>query len=235
LKPLKVYNLLLLRFGPQGWWPVTPAGGNAPVYRPGKPKPENEEQRQEIAFGAILTQNTAWGNVEKAFFALHSAGIRDAAGLLGTKPDFLRKLIRPSGYYVQKEKKLRGFCRYLCENYPAGLGDWLKKPLKPLRQELLSLWGVGPETADSILLYAGGRPVFVVDAYTLRLAERLGWPSGSYEKTQDFMAGNLPRSVKIYNEFHALIVRLAKERCRKKPDCRLCPLAKGCKARFAVV
>lgn len=229
-EPYRIYAALISTFGPQGWWPVTPAGKLRPEYKRRRFYLKNDRERFEVAAGAILTQNTAWTNVEKAVLNLNLAGGVSPDLILETPPDKLRELIRPSGYYVQKEKKLRGFAGYLAQHHPEGLGKWLgKSPFKETREELLSLWGIGPETADSILLYAGERATFVVDAYTLRLGERMGWFKNSgYDEVKDFFESALPRELEVFNEFHALIVKLGKDFCRTKPRCTHCPLADLC-------
>jgi endonuclease III related protein len=196
----RMYERLLDFYGPQEWWPV----------RHGLVPPE-----WEIMVGAILTQNTNWGNVEKALENLSSAGIRDRESLLGIPEDSLAELIRPSGYYNQKVRKLRAIAGYG--------GDYD-------RESLLSLWGIGKETADSILLYAMSKAFFVVDAYTRRIFSRLGLVNGNldYDDIRKFFETRLPRDPRIYKEFHALIVRMAKDYCRAKPSCPGCPMERFC-------
>ncbi len=227
--PYQVYSILLRRFGPQGWWPVTPRGGWKPRYHPGVNFKTGEREKFEISIGAILTQNTAWKNVERALENLNRAKLLSPWAIAGTRALKLQKIIRPSGFFVQKEIKIRTFCKHLLEKHPEGLGKWLKTaPLEDLRQELLDIRGIGPETADSIILYAGQRLKFVVDAYTMRLGERTGWyRNAGYAQAQNFFESRLPHSVKCYQEFHALIVELAKNFCRKKPECAECPLKNG--------
>lgn len=227
--PLAVYQRLQRAFGPQGWWPVTPSGGRRPRYRPGASGRLTERQRLEVCVGAILTQNTNWGNVEKALGRLHGAGLRDLDGLLAVPTRRLEVLIRSSGYFRQKAKKLKALARHLAAR-GRQVSGWLSGELRGRREELLGLYGVGPETADSILLYAGGRPCFVVDAYTLRIGERLGWyRKASYDRAQAYLTQRLPREAALYSEFHALLVKLAKERCRKTPLCPGCPLQEVCR------
>jgi endonuclease-3 related protein len=186
-------------------------------------------QRLEICVGAILTQNTNWSNVKTALANLADAGIRDLEHFQAVSAPRLEKLIRSSGYYRQKTVKLKCFVRHLAGRGGA-VQDWLAGDLALRRRELLGLYGIGPETADSILLYAAQRPAFVVDAYTLRVGARLGWwREASYERAQDLLVSRLPRRAEIYNEFHALIVRLAKEHCRKAPACPGCPLREDCR------
>jgi len=227
--PSGLYRTLLSSFGRQGWWPTTPKGGTKPVYTPGKGFPKSEGEKFEIAVGAILTQNAAWTNVEMALAELHRRGAVRPDGLLRTPESRLAGWVRPSGYFKQKAKKLRRLAGHLADN-GRRLGPLLEGPLQGARERLLSLWGVGPETADSILLYAGGRPVFVVDAYTLRIGRRIGWyRTGDYETVRRFFESRLPRSPKVYAELHALFVALAKHFCRPEPLCAGCPAKAGCR------
>ncbi|MFH1723154.1 MAG: hypothetical protein ABII00_00890 [Elusimicrobiota bacterium] len=228
--PTEAYRRLLARFGPQGWWPVTARGGTRPRYRPGRFEPPGGRQALEVCLGAILTQNTAWANVWKALVALNGAEGVDLGRLARMPRRRLERLIRPSGYYVQKAVKLKAFVRHALGT-GTSLARWLRRsPLAGLRTELLSIHGVGPETADSMLLYAGARPVFVVDAYTDRIGRRLGWfgPDAGYARVQGFFEGRLTRSARVYNECHALLVRLAKDHCRIVPRCGECPLRARC-------
>ena len=224
----RVYRALRRRFGPQGWWPVTPPGGGTPRYHPGRFPRLSERQKVEIAFGAILTQNTAWTNAARAV-----EGLGAARGSLKRVDDHrharLGRLIRSSGYFRQKAAKLKGFARHVLRRHRS-LGGWLKGDLAAVRAELLELRGVGPETADSILLYAGGRPVFVVDAYTRRIGNRYGiLNSEDYETVRAAFEAALEPSVETYQEYHALLVELAKRHCHKRdPECAGCPLKRGC-------
>lgn len=202
-----IYRKLLMHFGPQGWWPAQSAF--------------------EVIVGAILTQNTNWSNVEQALFRLKKAGVLHPAKLAALGPSRIASLIRPSGYYNVKARRLRGFLEFLRREY----GNSLKKlgALEPavLRSKLLSIDGIGPETADSIALYAFEKPVFVIDAYTRRILARHGFikESDSYAQVQDMMMRSLRHDVRMFNEYHALFVRLAKEYCRKNnPRCAQCPL-----------
>jgi len=209
---LEIHGILLERFGPQHWWP-----GETPF---------------EVTVGAILTQSTSWKNVEKAIANLKKEGFLNPEGLNHINPDDLSTLIRPAGYYNAKTRKLKEFIKHLYENHDGDLGKMLAADAKDLRCELLSIWGIGPETADSIILYAAGKPQFVVDAYTKRIFSRLGYVNSEtgYDSLKEFSEKNLPRNVKVYNEFHALLVRLGKNHCRKtKPLCTECPLKKRCK------
>jgi len=197
---LKIYRTLSKRFGSQGWWPM----------KNGFSQPE-----WEVEVGAVLTQNAAWNNVEKALENLKKEGITTRKRILEIPEKRLAELIRPSGYFNQKARKLK-----ILANYSG----------KPKREELLSLWGIGPETADSILLYAHGISTFVVDAYTRRIFTRMGILSGreTYNKVKEKFESSIPRDVELYKEFHALIVRLAKEHCKTKPVCSGCPLSDRC-------
>ena len=229
MTPRRLHAVLLERFGRQGWWPVTPAGGLRPRYVPGRGFPKKDSERLEIAVGAILTQNTAWTNVERALERLHRERAVTVETLAVERPSRLARWIRSSGYFRQKARKLRVLARWLLER-GSRLGPLLEGPLAAARERLLSLWGVGPETADSILLYAGGRPVFVIDAYTLRIGRRLGWlgAQDGYDSAQAYFHARLPRSAKLYAEYHALLVELAKRHCRATPACEGCPARPGC-------
>jgi len=201
---LRIYRLLHNEFGAQQWWP----GGT----------------RLEIAVGAVLTQNTAWANVEKAMAMLKSRRLLSLDRLARLSPGRLAPLIRSAGFYNVKARRLAALLAWLrAEGGFAGLG---RIPTGELRPRLLACNGVGPETADSILLYALGRPVFVVDAYTRRILSRYGLVAGDepYEALRLLFESSLPRSTKLYNEYHALLVRLAKSNCRQRPLCDTCPL-----------
>ncbi len=210
----KIYKKLLKYFGPQGWWPI---GG---VYNPSK-KHFSEKEKFEIIVGAILTQNTAWNNVEKALSNLRKENLLELEKIATANLKKLQTLVMPSGFYKQKAKRLKNFTKsirtiVLIENM--------------LREEWLKINGVGPETADSILLYALGKPYFVSDAYTKRLVNRLGiFNSQDYHEIQNFFEKNIPKDVEIYKEYHALIVALAKNFCKKNPECRNCPILSYCK------
>ncbi len=214
---MAVYRRLFERFGPQGWWPArTPF---------------------EVAVGAILTQSVAWVNVEKAIAALEAHGLLEPAALLAAPPGRLAELIRPAGYYNAKARKLKSFVEFLFARHGGSLERLFAQPLEPARRELLGVWGIGPETADSILLYAGGMPTFVVDAYTRRILSRL-WPDPAapflrdYEALRRFFLDRLEPDPALFNEYHALLVALGKGICRKgRPRCADCPLLSLC--RFA--
>ena len=212
-KLIGIYNSLFAEFGKQRWWPAR----------------EGSNKQLEICLGAILTQNTSWKNAGKAIAELHKHKMIDAHKIANYSSKKLAMLIRPSGYHNQKAKKLKAFCNHLLKNYNGNLHKTLSKPTPELRNELLSIHGIGNETADSIILYAAHKPVFVIDAYTKRIAERLGIASEqNYEKLQEFFESQLPRSAKLFNEFHALLVQFGKECCKKKPKCGECFLNGKC-------
>ncbi|MBI4395749.1 MAG: endonuclease III domain-containing protein [Elusimicrobia bacterium] len=225
-----IFQRLLDRFGPQGWWPVTPPGKNRPVYSAafsrGRPAPA---QAFEVAVGAILTQNTAWTNVEKALEGLNREGLLSPPRLLKTRSSTLQGLIRSSGYFRQKTGRLKGFSRYLLRRWEGRMDLFLNRPTAEVRRELLTLNGIGPETADSILLYAGGHPVFVVDAYTRRFGHRFGlFRDTDYHFVQEQFMRQMPPAVYEYRECHALLVELSKRHCRAKPVCSGCPVLGKC-------
>lgn len=201
------FEALERAWGPQGWWPG--------------------RTRFEIVVGAILTQNVAWTNVEKAIRALRRARLLDPLRLLAARPAEVAALIRPVGYYNQKARALRSFAAFVADEHGGQLGRLFRVPTGALRARLLDLRGVGPETADSMLLYAAGRPVFVIDAYTRRILARHGAATGheGYEELRRGFEQGLPADPRLFNEFHALIVRAGKEHCRKAaPRCGGCPL-----------
>ncbi len=204
---MDIYNLLYEHFGAQNWWPA--------------------KTRFEVIVGAILTQATSWRNVEKAIANLKDAGVLSLDGLLEIHVHALAELIRPSGYYNAKARKLKAIASFISERSGPDLDGLFCRPLHEIRKDLLGVYGVGPETADSILLYAGGLPSFVVDAYTRRIFERLGIlsPELSYEEVRGFFMEHLPTSSELFNEYHALIVTFGKEVCTSRnPKCDLCPV-----------
>ncbi len=221
---MRIYAELLRCYGPQGWWPLLGLEGPQPDktgsrtgYHPGRyDLPATAVQAFEICTGAILTQNTAWVNVEAALRRLRDAGALHPEGLLALDEDRLRDLIRPAGFFNQKARKLREFTIFFI-----GL-----EGRAPSREELLALWGIGRETADSMLLYAFRVPVFVVDAYTRRIAGSLGLidPGADYDEIRTLFERNLPRDPAIYQEYHALLVEHAKRHYRKGGDWSTCPL-----------
>jgi endonuclease-3 related protein len=212
---MKVYELLRNAHGPRRWWPVTPPGGTKPLYTGG---PRSDLQRFEVAVGAILTQNTAWSNAERAIENLNLLGAMSPGAIGSMDVQSLAEAIRSAGYFNQKAKRLKT------------IAAWFRANRKGTREDLLALDGVGPETADSIMLYAFDAPFFVVDAYTRRLFGRLGLvdPSAPYEEIRDRFERNLPRRVFIYKEYHALIVEHGKLVCRKAPFCEKCLLKRLC-------
>jgi len=201
-----VFDLLFKACGPQHWWP-----GDTPF---------------EVIVGAILTQNTNWTNVEKAIVNLKREDCLNPGRLHAIKEEDLAELIRPSGYFNIKAKRLKSFTGFLFDSFNGDLDAMFALPLARLRHKLLSVNGIGPETADSILLYAGRYPVFVVDAYTRRIFSRLGLlnEEHTYHQVQAFFQDHLDEDERLFNEYHALIVRHAKEHCRTKPLCEGCPL-----------
>jgi len=204
----EIYRLLYDEFGPQHWWPG--------------------EARFEIITGAILTQNTSWANVEKAIANLKSADCLRPDKLHHLDPAQLAELIRSAGYFNIKAKRLKNFINWLFDNYDGELANLETIDTDRLREELLVIKGVGRETADSILLYAFDRPIFVVDAYTARIAFRheLISSEADYEQLRELFESSLPADTQFFNEYHALLVRVGKEFCRPKARCAGCPLEK---------
>ncbi|MBI3331123.1 MAG: endonuclease III domain-containing protein [Candidatus Omnitrophica bacterium] len=202
-----IYRRLLRAFGPQGWWPArTPF---------------------EMMVGAVLTQATNWRNVERAIGRLRRAGALRPRRLLALRRGALEGAVRPAGYFRQKAKRLRAFTQWYTARYAGSARRMFRTPWPSLRRELLGLHGIGPETADSILLYAGEQPVFVVDAYTVRVfrRHRLLKAKATYEAVQRLAMRELPADAALYNEFHALLVAVGKRYChRRHPDCAQCPL-----------
>jgi endonuclease-3 related protein len=198
---VKIFNQLFKKYGSRGWWPVV---GRNSLF--------------EICVGAILTQNTAWTNVEKAIKSILVANLMNPKAIIKCPSAKLQKCIRSSGYYKQKSKKLKIFSEWLIKNYQGDLRLFFKKSLISAREELLILWGIGPETADSVLLYAGKKTIFVIDAYTKRLCKKYGVEFKTYDEYQKFFETHLRSGIlgwtktKLYNEFHALIVKWGKER-----------------------
>ena len=203
---LTVYKKLLAFYGPQKWWPA--------------------EEPFEVIIGAILTQSTAWTNVEKAINNLKTSDRLSPEGIRILSHAELAGLIHPSGYFNAKAKKLQAFTTWLQEKYDDSLRDLFSNETNQLREQLLAVYGIGEETADSIILYAANKPTFVIDAYTRRFIGRIGLAPGnnSYSAYQALFTNNLPADTGLFNEYHALLVRLAKDACRKNPICEKCCL-----------
>ena len=201
-----MYHLLFERFGPQDWWPA--------------------ETELEVMVGAVLTQNTNWKNVEKAIANLKRKGFLSLEALASLRVEVLAEEIRPAGYYNVKAGRLKNLVAFVEETYNGRLDECLSEETGVLREGFLSVKGVGPETADSMLLYAAKKPVFVVDTYTFRIMNRHGlvFEEAGYDVLQEIFMDNLPEDAELFNEFHALIVRAGKDFCGKKPRCAECPL-----------
>jgi len=205
---MEIFRLLLASFGPQHWWPA-----DGPF---------------EMAVGAILTQNTNWRNVERAIENLKRTNALTVAGISGLAETALGELIRPSGYYTVKARRLANYVAYINDRYRGDFHASLSGDPADRRAELLSVSGIGPETADSILLYAGGHRTFVVDAYTRRVVSRHGLApaDATYEELRSLFMDNLPADAPLFNEFHALLVAVGKRFCRpREPRCEGCPLS----------
>ncbi len=203
----EIYQTLNDHFGELHWWP-----GETPF---------------EVAIGAILTQNTNWRNVEIAIDKLKQADLLDPLRLYVEEDSVVAELIRSSGYYNVKTKRLKAFLKFLQEEYAGDMEEMFTEDLWTLREKLLGVNGIGEETVDSIMLYGGGKPIFIVDAYTRRVLERhdIIHRDQSYREIQDLFMENLPNDASLYNQYHALLVNTGKHFCRKKtPTCRGCPL-----------
>jgi endonuclease-3 related protein len=204
----QAYERLLTAFGPQHWWP-----GDSPF---------------EIVVGAVLVQNTAWRNVERAIDNLRAVCPMEPRSLYALPPEELAELIRPAGYFQVKTRRLRHLLKFIIDRYDGSLDAMFGTDLGTLREELLAIHGIGPETADAILLYAGGLPTFVVDTYTHRVLARHGWIEyeADYHEIKEHFESALPADAQLYNEYHALLVRVGKDFCRRgAPNCAACPLA----------
>ncbi len=223
---MSIYNKLQSHFTPQHWWPVTKEGELTPKYH--KNIELNEKQQLEVCFGAILTQNTNWKNVEKAIVELNRNDLIDVNKIHKIDAKKLALLIKSSGYHNQKAKKLKNFCGFLLKNYNGKLKLLFKNNVNELRKKLLSVNGIGPETADSIILYASKKPIFVIDAYTKRIMSRIGYKEKTYEELQNLFMHNISNNEKLFNEYHALLVELGKNICKKEPLCEKCPINKYC-------
>jgi endonuclease-3 related protein len=202
----KIYKRLYKAYGPRRWWP-----GETPF---------------EVIVGAILTQNTSWRNVEKAIQKLKGKGVLNPEGIHRLKKTELASLIKSSGYYRIKAERLKAFINFLYKEFDGNLKKMRRKKLEELREKLLGVKGVGPETADSILLYGLKKPIFVVDAYTKRILSRhqIILEKASYEEVQKLFRDHLPLDEKLFNEYHALFVHLGKTVCKKIPRCDICPI-----------
>ena len=203
---MEMFDLMFAHFGPRHWWPA--------------------ETELEVIVGAVLTQNTNWKNVEKAIFNLKERGLLSLKALCSASADELALEIRPAGYYNIKARRLKNLISFIEDHYGGNLASMLEDDISGLRHGLLSVNGIGPETADSIILYAANRPIFVVDAYTHRILKRHGMVEDTvtYQDMQELFMNNLPEDTRLFNEFHALVVETGKDYCRKKPLCDKCPL-----------
>lgn len=202
----EIYELLLQAYGPQHWWPA--------------------ESPLEVLVGAVLTQNTNWQGVEKAMASLKLHNLLDPHKLQAIPTEDLARLIKPTGYYNLKARRLKNLIEFVTEAYSGDLETMGQAETGHLRKKLLAVNGVGPETADSILLYALQKPVFVVDTYTYRVMSRHGLVGEevSYDELQELFTQHLPLEMKLFNEYHALLVRVGKLHCQRKPRCQGCPL-----------
>lgn len=202
-----IYKLLYKKYGPQGWWPG--------------------DSQLECILGAILTQNTSWSNVEKAIGNLKSLDLISIENLTLLTTDELAQLIRSSGYFNQKAIKIKNFITFVSENYQGNLEKMFEDETTELRNKLLQIKGIGPETADCIILYGGNKPIFVIDTYTYRILSRHGLvpEQTSYDEMQEIVMDSLTQDTQIFNEYHALLVKLGKEHCKKNNQiCAGCPL-----------
>ena len=203
---IEIYNELLDRIGPRNWWPA--------------------ESPFEVIIGAILTQNTAWRNAAAAIANLKNQELLSPEAILAISQPELASAIRSSGYYNQKAIKIKEFIKYFFDCYDGSISKMRRRETHSLRAELLALYGIGPETADAILLYALEKPIFVIDSYTQRILQRHEWHNGnaSYQELQDFFMNLLPTDVQLFNEYHALLDYVGHHYCRKTPLCHQCPL-----------
>ena len=210
MKLMELYRRLLRHFGRQNWWPA--------------------RTRFEMMVGAILTQRTKWENAEKAVKNLEKAGLLNPVALAKTPVDKLERLVRPAGFYRQKARRLLSLAKLIADEYRGDLDAFLGRPPEEFRKELLSIYGVGKETADSILLYAADKLYFPVDAYTKQILHRMGLTPKNigYEQLRGFIEENIDRDLAVYREFRALLVVLGKTYCRKRPLCQKCPVSDLC-------
>jgi endonuclease-3 related protein len=209
---MAMYRAMWKHFGHRQWWPAA--------------SHKHNERALEICAGAILTQNTNWGNVERAMANLHAAGCMTVGRLHAKRPAALAKLIRPAGYFNVKAKRLKNFIAAVQKDYAGDIEAFLDRPVTTLRGELLSVNGIGPETADSMILYAAGKATFVVDAYTRRILLRHGLIEGqeSYDAIKGLFESSLPADVELWNDYHAQLVAVGKVFCRPAARCKGCPL-----------
>jgi endonuclease-3 related protein len=208
MSPLHIYEKLLKFYGKQYWWPA--------------------ETRFEVIIGAFLTQQTNWKNVETVIKNLKNEDLLNPKSLATATVKNIEKLIKKSGFYRQKARRIINFSKFLILRYDGSLKKFFSKNIRQIREELLSQEGIGPETADSILLYAAGKLSFPIDAYTIRLFNRLGINENEYYKLKSFFENNLPRDLEIYQEYHALIDIIGKTYCKADPICLDCPLISEC-------
>lgn len=214
-KLLDIYSLIFERYGDQHWWPA--------------------DTQFEVIVGAVLTQFIAWKNVVRAIDNIKENNLLDIHKLYECDLELLKEMIRPAGFFNRKAVILKSVLTFIVENYEGDLNRMFQTPLDKLRESLLKVKGVGPETCDSILLYAGNKKIFVVDAYTVRIFSRLGFLKGDekYQQVQEFFMKNLPEDVDLYNQYHALIVKLGSECCSlKRPKCIQCVLQDLCHFEF---
>ena len=229
--PQKLYTILLNHFGNQQWWP----------YDKEYHKINGSDPRFEIMIGAILTQNTAWTNVEKALFNLKKTKSITVKTIVDIPIEKLKIMIQPSGFFNQKAIRLKILANHIYKNYDSSLDNFFNRDQQKIRDELLSLNGIGPETADSMILYAGNLPIFVVDAYTKRICKRIPIKiiNESYDEIQQYFESKLSKNntdkdtVSSYKGLHALIVELAKNYCKTKPNCDNCPIKDCCKSNLS--
>lgn len=204
----KVYRILFNKYGKQHWW--------------------SADTKEEIIIGAILTQNTNWKNVEKALDNLRKNNLLNFKNLHKINEKELASLIRSSGYYNQKSRNIKNFVNFLFKEYKLNMDDLFMLDVNSLRAKLLEINGIGKETADSIILYVANKPIFVVDAYTKRIMNRIGFNEDSYDTLQELFMKNLNIDARLFNEYHALLVKLGKEICKKEPFCKECCLNRVC-------
>jgi endonuclease III related protein len=208
-REVEVFRRLLEQYGPQGWWPA--------------------DSSFEVIVGALLMPQTSWRNVAAAIRNLKAAGLLDVHALAAASIATIRRHVKVAGLYRVKPSRLRNFCRHLLETADGDVRNYLDRPMDVVRRDLLAQEGVGPETADSILLYAGDHPRFLVDAYTIRIGRRIGlFDTTEYKEVQRHFERHVPQDLGTYREYHALLVAHAKALCRPKPRCEACPLVDVC-------